>query len=597
MAANTEYSPLTPFITRLSYRDGKSVMYEPMGIPPERRHGPLFALPEGIELSVQNLCETFLPDWVVSRIAKSTNAYAASRNRLGEPVTEEEILKFLASFYYMGLVRLPARRDYWKTPDATWPGHPITEDFNRDRFDYIWRNLHLCAEEVQEADEEIEEDEEDEGGDRHIDDGNDDDDDDDDPNSAEEDLPVDSRWFAKCGWFIDHTNLASQSVCKRPGFACSIDEQMRKFKGRSSQTVRMKCKPIKEGYKLFALCDASTGYVYKFEPNGRLCSGSIYDNVILLAESLPQRNRLQYVIAMDNYFTWPKVIEGLRLRNIAVVGTARAKRGWPPKEIKDVDDARFNTLYLLNDDLNFLTARWVDNNIVTMVSTLHTGEEIVTSSRKRPRATAVNRNHLNTVWGNEAKRSIAIPKMIDDYNHWMLGVDKCDQLIAYYRPELRCRRVWMPLFFQCLDIIRVNAYIASSGNDQKVFIQAFREYLLTRARVWEHGRATRARQVALSRKPRSSEKRHRMSHKNPALPLKRLQGEPKAHVMVQANTQRTCVYCSYVKALSKGAGEPLPNPSKVLKRCLYCDVALCKDHFDIYHLPAAADGPRTLFPV
>ena len=36
-------------------------------------------------------------------------------------------------------------------------------------------------------------------------------------------------------------------------------------------------------------------------------------------------------------------------------------------------DDWFNSLYLLNDKLNYLIARWIDNNVVTMVSTVHTG--------------------------------------------------------------------------------------------------------------------------------------------------------------------------------------------------------------------------------
>ena len=33
-----------------------------------------------------------------------------------------------------------------------------------------------------------------------------------------------------------------------------------------------------------------------------------------------------------------------------------------------------------------------------------------------------------------------ISTLINNYNHWMLGVDLVDQLIAYYRPKIRCRR-------------------------------------------------------------------------------------------------------------------------------------------------------------
>jgi hypothetical protein len=62
------------------------------------------------------------------------------------------------------------------------------------------------------------------------------------------------------------------------------------------------------------------------------------------------------------------------------------------------------------------------------------------------------------VWGQEYEKVVTIPKVIDDYNHW-LGVDRSDQLISYYRPDLRCRRTWIPLFLQGLMIVQVNAFI------------------------------------------------------------------------------------------------------------------------------------------
>jgi hypothetical protein len=53
-----------------------------------------------------------------------------------------------------------------------------------------------------------------------------------------------------------------------------------------------------------------------------------------------------------------------------------------------------------------------------------------------------------------------MPQVIDDYNHWMLGVDKADQFIAYYRAKIRCRQTWMPIIMlNSLDIHCVNACI------------------------------------------------------------------------------------------------------------------------------------------
>ena len=73
---------------------------------------------------------------------------------------------------------------------------------------------------------------------------------------------------------------------------------------------------------------------------------------------------------------------------------------------------------------------------------------------------------------------IRIPGCIDDYNHWMNGVNKCDQFVAYYRNCLRCRRIWMPIMFHALDIMGVNAYIVfktltEANNDPTIDHKSF----------------------------------------------------------------------------------------------------------------------------
>jgi hypothetical protein len=92
-------------------------------------------------------------------------------------------------------------------------------------------------------------------------------------------------------------------------------------------TVRMKKKPIKEGYKFYALCDASTGFVYCFVPDGlrEKKKKKIFEKVISMARTLPGRGKRQYVITMDNLFTYSKTMKGLRLLNVAAVGTARGR--------------------------------------------------------------------------------------------------------------------------------------------------------------------------------------------------------------------------------------------------------------------------------
>ena len=79
----------------------------------------------------------------------------------------------------------------------------------------------------------------------------------------------------------------------------------------------MKKKPIKEGYKFFALCDAQTGFCYVTFPDGlKDKSGMIWEKVVNLVCFLPERGKQPYIAVMDNYFTQASTIVEV------------ARRGW-----------------------------------------------------------------------------------------------------------------------------------------------------------------------------------------------------------------------------------------------------------------------------
>jgi hypothetical protein len=92
-------------------------------------------------------------------------------------------------------------------------------------------------------------------------------------------------------------------------------------------TVQMKKKPIKEGYKFYALCDASTGFVYCFVPDGlrEKKKKKIFEKVLSMAKTLHGRGKRQYVIKMDNYITYSKTMKGLHQLNVAAAGTAQER--------------------------------------------------------------------------------------------------------------------------------------------------------------------------------------------------------------------------------------------------------------------------------
>jgi hypothetical protein len=186
--------------------------------------------------------------------------------------------------------------------------------------------------------------------------------------------------------------------------------------------------------------------------------------------------------------------------------------------------------------------------------------------------------------------------MIDDYNHWMIAVDKSDQLISYYRADLRCRRTWMPLMLHCLDVVRVNALAiarkADATVDHKDFIVSLVEALLQRATSSQE-QSTRSRRFTSSPRATSAEKKRRRSHTNPKLPEHRLNGAKEDHIAgIDKNKQRACIYCSYLAQLSVSAGVPkddLPKVRRVSRYCISCRDYICKDHFTVFHTASSTE--------
>ena len=135
------------------------------------------------------------------------------------------------------------------------------------------------------------------------------------------------KWYWKAKFMLDWVNRFSQTHCVHPGFAISIDEMMKLFKGRSNMTHRMKKKPIKQGFKFYAMVCALSGYCFFFFPDGlkEKKKRGIADAVVFMVRHLPDRKKKQYVVVMDNYFTLVKTMIGTRKCGVAVMGTARGR--------------------------------------------------------------------------------------------------------------------------------------------------------------------------------------------------------------------------------------------------------------------------------
>eukprot|EP00957_Ditylum_brightwellii_P125504 9566480-Ditylum_brightwellii.AAC.1 len=176
-----------------------------------------------------------------------------------------------------------------------------------------------------------------------------------------------------------------------------------------------------------------------------------------------------FCLGMGNYFTLLKVIVKLCNIVVGISGTVWARRGWPSKELSNFtqQDAHFINCFWTVDNFGMLVVQWMDNGLAHCVFTLHNVGERVERLRKHPRTTVNNKQHVVKVWGDKGKKHIFIPTLIDDYNHWMCGVDIVDQHIAYYHPNLRCRKNWIPIFIQNMSIMKNNAYVVHKDHHDK----------------------------------------------------------------------------------------------------------------------------------
>jgi hypothetical protein len=111
-------------------------------------------------------------------------------------------------------------------------------------------------------------------------------------------------------------------------------------------------------------------------------------------------NTTHPMIGVDNYFTTKEVI--LTSRKLKLQSTGRNRRGWPPKEIRDINDTRFNAIHTLPSPCgSYMIMRWVDNQVVLMVTTAHWGNEVVTRTRRHPRTNQMNKQRVQAAFGSE----------------------------------------------------------------------------------------------------------------------------------------------------------------------------------------------------
>jgi hypothetical protein len=108
-----------------------------------------------------------------------------------------------------------------------------------------------------------------------------------------------------------------------------------------------------------------------------------------------------------------------------------------------------------------LISAWQDSSIVKLATTIHQGTKWVVREQKKPKNTSTSATITKVPFkafpdptapklvsvqkGRKRKdydhrRQLPIPGIVDDYNHFMNGVDIADQLRAKFTTEQRVQR-------------------------------------------------------------------------------------------------------------------------------------------------------------
>ena len=232
----------------------------------------------------------------------------------------------------------------------------------------------------------------------------------------------------------------------------SIDESMVPYFGRHSCKMFIRGKPIHFGYKLWYVCD-SDGYPYHIIPyhgkeeaaNSTPLDTRVVNNLMQVIRN--NSDVMQHKLFFDNFFSSFKLLTSLASQFIRAVGTVRENRinhaTQNMKSNKELKRSGRGSFDYRSDGLVYV-AKWNDNSIVHVCSNYSTHEPLHKCKRRVKGATL----------------DVPQPHLISTYNKGMGGVDLLDCLSASYRPSIRSKKWYWPLFTNVLNVSLVSAWRA-----------------------------------------------------------------------------------------------------------------------------------------
>ncbi|XP_064598403.1 piggyBac transposable element-derived protein 4-like [Liolophura sinensis] len=224
------------------------------------------------------------------------------------------------------------------------------------------------------------------------------------------------------------------------------------WKGRLSFKQYLPNKPDRFELKLYVLCEGNSGYISRYEvytgknytPNpgadeDEQSQGHSYNVVMGLLKKCDFLNK-GYNLYTDNYYTSPRLFQDLHASATNAVVTVRMNRKEMPIAIKNAKLKKGEAIFRQRDSI--VALKWKDKRDVAMLSTKHWPTFTITEKRERSTGDL-----------------IVIPTCILEYNKYMGGLDRADQLSKYYTITRKCIKWWKKLAMHIINMVVTNAYL------------------------------------------------------------------------------------------------------------------------------------------
>lgn len=393
--------------------------------------------------------ELLADDAFFELIVAQTNYYATEvflsgveqRSRITQwkPVTVPELRIFFGLLFHMGTWKTNRLQDYWKT-DSLFNLKCFSENMGRDRFLAILRCLHFVK------------------------------------NPEEGEQPTADRIF-KIRPVLEHFNTKMFEIYQ-PDKNLSLDESMVLWRGRLMFRQYIQNKRHKYGVKLYLLT----------EPNGLVLNMSIYTGALdseggkghtrnVVMNLMKNHLNNGHSLFMDNFYNSVDLAKELLLNKTYCTGTLRKNRKGNPPSVKDakLKPGESKAQYLNG----VVVGNWKDKREVLYISTEF-------------------KNELQECRNRRGQAKIK-PLPIIKYNENMSGIDRQDQMLAYYPCERKTLRWYKKIGIHILQQMLLNSFfLYNKYSGQRINLYNFRLQVIKQLLNQEERRETenRKRKVA-----------------------------------------------------------------------------------------------------